>query len=130
MKRKSLLFALLVALFMPWAAQAQEELTVCDGTTTNNYIPFYGSYVDTQGCTCEFIIPAETEGMSDMEGGTISKLTFYISGTPQTWGSPTIQVYMGEVEGTTLSGINGPANFTTVYTGTVSNQTNPLVTIG
>ena len=112
---------------MPWAAQAQEELTVCDGTTTNNYIPFYGSYVDTQGCTCEFIIPAETEGMSDMEGGTISKLTFYISGTPQTWGSPTIQVYMGEVEGTTLSGINGPANFTTVYTGTVSNQTNPLV---
>ena len=127
MKRKNLLFALLLALFMPWAAQAQEELTVCDGTTTNNYIPFYGSYVDTQGCTCEFIIPAETEGMSDMEGGTISKLTFYISGTPQTWGSPTIQVYMGEVEGTTLSGINGPANFTTVYTGTVSNQTNPLV---
>ena len=118
---------LLAALFMPWAAQAQEELTVCDGTTTNNYIPFYGSYVDTQGCTCEFIIPAETEGMSDMEGGTISKLTFYISGTPQTWGSPTIQVYMGEVEGATLSGINGPANFTTVYTGIVSNQTNPLV---
>ena len=122
MKRKSLLFALLVALFMPWAAQAQEELTVCEGTTTNSYIPVYGLYVDTQGCTSEFIIPAETEGMSDMEGGTISKVTFYISEIPGTWGSPVIQLYLGEVEGTTLSSISGPSNFTVVKTMVWSNQ--------
>lgn len=104
------------------------ELTVCDGSATSNYIPFYGSYVDTQGCTCEFIISDATDGMSDMEGGTISKLTFYISNSPASWGSPTIKVYMGEVEGTTLSSLNGPSssNVTIVYTGTVSNQTNPL----
>ena len=128
MKKALLLlsFLLVAALALPTAVQAQETLTVCDGTTTNNYIPFYGSYVDTRGCTCEFIIPAETEGMENMEGGTISKLTFYISGSPATWGNPTIQVYIGEVDGTTLSSINGPTNFTIVYSGTISNQTNPL----
>ena len=113
-------------LLAPLGLRAQETLTVYDGTATNNFVPFYGSYVDTRTCNVEFIIPAETDGMSDMEGGVISKLTFYISGTPQTWGSPTIQVYMGEVNGTTLSSINGPTSFTIVYEGVVSNQTNPL----
>ena len=122
MKRKSLLFALLVALFMPWAANAQETVTVCDGTTTNSKIPVNGLYTDTQGTTSEFIIPAETEGMSDMEGGTISKVTFYISEIPGTWGSPVIQLYLGEVEGTTLSSLYGPSNFTVVKTMVWSNQ--------
>ena len=122
MKRKSLLFALLVALFMPWAAQAQETLTVCDGTATNEYLPVYGFYMDTQGTTSEFIIPANTEGMSGMVGGTISKLTFYRSGSPQSWGNPIIQLYLGEVEGTTLSSVNGPSNFTVVKTMVWSNQ--------
>ena len=118
---------LLVTLFMPWAAKAQETLTVCDGkapgttTSTNSFIPIYGSYVDTQGTTSEFIIPATTEGMDALEGGEISKLTFYISNNPATWGSPVIQIYMGEVEGTTLSSINGPTNFTVVYEGVLSN---------
>ena len=126
--KKALLFTLLMALLMPWAANAQETLTVCDGsvsgttTTTNDYVPIYGLYVDTQGQNSEFIIPAETEGMSDMVEGTISKLAFYITNSPATWGSPTVQVYMGEVEGTTLSSLNGPTNFTTVWTGTLSNQ--------
>ena len=98
--KKHLLLLLMALMFAPWAMNAQETLTVCDGTTTNSYVPIYGLYVDTQGQNSEFIIPAETEGMSAMEGGEISKLAFYISGTPSTWGSPTVQVYMGEVEGT------------------------------
>ena len=122
MKRKSLLFLLLFALLVPWAAQAQEELTVNDGTTTNAKIPVNGLYTDTQGTTSEFIIPAETEGMSDMEGGTISKVTFYISEIPGTWGSPVIQLYLGEVDGTTLSSLYGPSNFTVVKTMVWSNQ--------
>jgi len=113
---------LLLAILAPWAAQAQETLTVCNGTETNEYLPVYGYYVDTQGTTSEFIIPANTEGMSDMEGGTISKLTFYRSGSPASWGNPTIQLYLGEVEGTTLSSVNGPSNFTVVKTMVWSNQ--------
>ena len=122
MKRKNLLFLLLALIFAPWAANAQETVTVNDGTTTNAKIPVNGLYTDTQGTTSEFIIPAETEGMSDMEGGTISKVTFYISQIPDTWGSPVIQLYLGEVEGTTLSSLYGPSNFTVVKTMVWSNQ--------
>ena len=121
MKRKSLLFLLFLALGLPWAANAQETLTVCDGTTTNGKIPVNGLYVDTQGTTSEFIIPATTEGMSNMEGGTVSKLTFYVPNPPATWGSPTIQLYIGEVDYTTLSTLNGPINFTVVATGVWDN---------
>ena len=112
----------LLAVFSFSGARAQETLTVNDGTTTDEYVPVYGYYVDTQGITSEFIIPANTEGMSGMVGGTISKVTFYLSGSPATWGSPTIQLYLGEVEGTTLSGVNGPTNFTVVKTMVWSNQ--------
>ncbi|MCR4847535.1 MAG: fibronectin type III domain-containing protein [Bacteroidales bacterium] len=122
-----------MAIFMPWAANAQEtELTVCDGTaagtttTTCNYVPLYGSYVDTQGTTSEFIIPAETEGMDELVGGIISKLTFYITNSPASWGSPTIQVYMGEVEGTTISSLYGPSNFTVVATCVLDNTQSPF----
>lgn len=103
-------------------AKAQQTLTVNDGTVTNNNVPIYGLYVDTQGQNSEFIIPASTEGMSAMIGGTINKLAFYISNSPQSWGSPTVQVYMGEVSGTTISSLNGPTGFTTVWQGTLSNQ--------
>ena len=58
MIKKSLLLTLLLAILVPWAAQAQETLTVCNGTETNEYLPVYGYYMDTQGTTSEFIIPA------------------------------------------------------------------------
>ena len=109
------------ALFcVPWAANAQETVTVCDGTTTNSKIPVNGLYTDTQGTTSEFIIPADS--LEVMEGGTISKVTFYISEIPDTWGSPVIQLYLGEVDGTTLSSLYGPSNFTVVKTMVWSNQ--------
>ena len=114
MIKKSLLLMLLMALLAPWAANAQETLTVCDGSVTNGKIPVNGLYVDTQGTTSEFIIPATTEGMDGMVGGTITKLTFYIPTPPATWGSPTIQLYMGEVTETTLSALHSPSDFTIV----------------
>ena len=41
MKRKHLLFTLLVALTMPMASLAQQTLTLYeDGTATNYYVPF------------------------------------------------------------------------------------------
>ena len=127
--KKTFLLMLLMAVFTPWAANAQETVTVCDGTTTNSYIPIYGSYVDTQGTTSEFIIPASTEGMTDLVGNEISKLTFYITNNPASWGSPVIQIYMGEVEGTTLSSLYGPtnANVTIVAEKTLSNTQTEMV---
>ena len=57
MKRK-LLFGLVLALLGVVNSVSADELTVYDGTTTNQYIPTYGYYADTQGQLSEFMIPA------------------------------------------------------------------------
>ena len=63
--KRSLLFLLLLALFMPWAAQAQNELTVYeDGTNNNGYVPFYGLYADTQGALNRFILPMKLQPLA------------------------------------------------------------------
>ena len=62
---------LLFALLAPWAAQAQVELTVHDGTNTNNYVPIYGLWADAY-LKCEMVYPA-TE-LAEMAGGTINSI--------------------------------------------------------
>lgn len=114
--KRSLLFLLLLALFMPWAAQAQNELTVYeDGTNSNGYVPFYGLYADTQGAASECVIPSDE--LSEMAGGTITAMKFYLT-TPaaEAW-TGTHQVYLGEINETTLTGITGPDAFSVVLTG-------------
>ena len=123
--KKVLLWITLTALLVPWAVQA-DELTINDGTTTNSYVPIYGLYTDTQGTNSEFIIPAETDGMSDLVGATINTLTFYISNPPVSWGTPVIQLYIGEVDETTISALHGPSNFTIVATGVWDNTQSTL----
>ena len=113
--KRSLLFLLLLALFMPWAAQAQNELTVYeDGTNNNGYVPFYGLYADTQGAASECVIPSDE--LSVMAGGTITAMKFYIT-TPasEAW-TGTHQVYLGEIDETTLTGITGPDAYSVVLT--------------
>ena len=128
MKTKHLLLTLLLAVMVPWAAMGQTQtLTVCDGIVANNFIPIAGTYVDTQGTISEFIIPSTTEGMANMVGAAISKLTFYLDDVPSySWDSPTFQWYMGEVECTTLSSAYGPSGFSTVATCVLSNQSSTL----
>lgn len=110
-------FALAVAMMLPFLAQAQETLTVYDGTNTNSYVPFYGLYADTYGAASEVVFPSDQ--LASMAGGSISSVTFYLS-TPATsaW-TATFQVYLAEISETTLSGITGPTAATVVYTGSV-----------
>ncbi len=110
-------FALAVAMLLPFAMQAQETLTVYDGTNTNSYVPFYGLYADTYGAASEVVFPSDQ--LASMAGGSISSVTFYLS-TPATsaW-TATFQVYLAEISETTLSGITGPTAATVVYTGSV-----------
>ena len=84
------------------------SITVNDGTTTNEYVPFYGYYADsdTKG---QFIIPAST--LQDIAYGTINKLTFYVNNstsnttfTNSSGTSSEFEVYMGEVDNTTFDG--------------------------
>ena len=81
--------------------------TVNDGTSTNEYVPFYGYYADsnTDGL---FIIPATS--LASIQWGTITKLTFYVSSpasntfTNSSGVSAAFEVYMTETSDTVISG--------------------------
>ena len=69
MKKVFLFLTMLLFAFV--GTMRADELTVCDGTTTNNYIPVYGMYVDTNGCQSEFVIPADD--LTAMAGNEIGR---------------------------------------------------------
>ena len=113
---------LLMVLLAPWAAKAQETLTVYgDNTTTNQFVPIYGYYADSKS-KCEFIIPSEK--ISAMNGSVISAMKFYLDHSEnESWYSTinaTFEVFVKEVEATTLSGFVGNSGATTVFNGTIT----------
>ena len=80
------------------------ELTVYNGTATNQYIPMYGYYFDNY-TKSEYIIPASQ--LTDMVGGTINAITFYpssVATTSSTWTNTSQTVFIKEVSSTTLGG--------------------------
>ena len=89
------------------------ELTVYDGTATNQYIPMYGYYFDDY-TKSECIIPASQ--LTAMTGCTVSAITFYPSSVgTRTWGESQQTVFLKEVSGTTLGGsYSGMSGATTV----------------
>lgn len=98
---------------------ADETLTICDGSTTNPYIPVYGYYADTNGSMSEFIIPKAK--IEDLAGGTITGMKFFLSNTPAAW-TATWEIFMREVDDTNYSSavlLGKGENSTTVYTGTL-----------
>ena len=122
--KKGTLRALLLAAFLLLAlgcgmdmAWGQETLTVHDGTATNSYVPVYGLWHDDFTRT-EMVFPSDE--LSDMNGGVINSISFYIS-TPAggSWGEASFQVYMQEVEGTSISSYTSLNNASLVYTGSL-----------
>ncbi|MBO2522377.1 MAG: hypothetical protein CW336_00730 [Bacteroidetes bacterium] len=116
MKKVFLLLTMLLFAFV--GTMRADEVTVCDGTATNEYVPVYGLYADTQGCQSEFVIPASEIGI--LPGSQISKLTFYLRSPATAAWTATFQVYMTEIEGTTLSAFVGPSGCTQVYQGALN----------
>ena len=95
----------------------RDELTVCEGTTTNSYVPVYGFYADAY-LKAEMVYPASM--LSDMANGTISGMKFYATQASVAWGSANFQVFMTEVTDETLSAFVGPDAATMVYEGVLS----------
>ncbi len=118
MKKIFSLFLLVTALLsLPMSLRA-EDLTVADGTSTNNYLPVYGLWVDTQGTRGQCLYSSDLLG--DMEGGQISKLTFYLSSPASVAWTGTFNVYLGATSKTDLSSsFESVSNLTLVYTGTL-----------
>lgn len=108
---------LLLALLVPWAANAQ-TLTVHDGSATNAYVPFYGYYAD-ENQQNQMIYPA-TE-LADMSGKVITKMVFYWQEGGYNYGNfysvGTWTISLGETTATTLSGLDNTTSLTQVFTG-------------
>ena len=82
----------LVALIcVPWVTQAQQTLTVADGTASNEYVPFYGYYADVDQHN-QVLYPAAD--LTAMVGKSITQMVFYIDPNGNN-GSNTAAAYMG-----------------------------------
>ena len=115
MKSKRLLLSLLLmALFAPLAMNAQETLTVYDGTNTNRNVPMYVYYFDAYARS-QYIIPAAD--LLDMTCGTINSIHYYTSYTSAFDPGCNVTVSMKEVDYTTLSSFVDMSDATTVYNG-------------
>ena len=94
------------------------ETTICDGTQQNTAIPAYPIYFDalTQS---QHVIPAAM--LADMAGSTISGLTYYTTTMNVPWTSDVdVNVYVKEVDYTTINAMEDKTTCTTVYTGKVT----------
>ena len=83
--------------FKPSAAT---NTTVNDGSGSNGYVPFYGSYADTDGTMSQFITPSSS--LTAIQNRQITKLTFY--GTASlNFGTAKFKVYMKETDATSFA---------------------------
>ncbi len=128
MKKYLQMFALVALMAIPWATQAQNTLTLCDGTATHNFVPFYGYYAD-ESQNGQMLYPADS--LTAMVGMEITEMVFYVS----SWGDYGSDignwiVSLGTTTETSLSGINTTTALTEVYSGTMTfNSDNTLMTV-
>ena len=108
--------------------QTDHEVTICNGTSTNEYVPLYVYFFDDDNTSSQFIYPKSLLG--DLPAGSpINSVTFYAnSALPTEVGSADIEVRIGEVPDTTITTItqstmasNRNSNYMTlVYSGKLS----------
>ena len=113
--RQKLLFTLVaLALGAFSSLNAQNSLTVYDGGATSAYVPVYGFYADAYQ-KIDMVMPAAD--LSEMEGGTITNITWYLA-TPAeaVWGG-NFQIYLKEVAETTPTAYADVTDATLVYEG-------------
>ena len=125
MKRKNILLILMIAFGAPWAAIA-DDLLVANSTGTNSTVPIYGTYTDDNYQHTQTIYPASM--LTQMQGGSITKLTYYLqSAGTDAWGA-TFEVRLGTTTQSSFSSgtvsyisMTGSANYTGVIDNTNSN---------
>lgn len=112
------ILALCLCMMMGGEAWGQEELTVYEGTETNSYVPMYCGYFDDFSRS-QYVIPASD--LTAMDGGQISAIKYYTTGynMPYTTVS-TVDVYLMEVNYTSISAFEAKNSETIVYQGTIS----------
>ena len=122
MRKKVLLsLALMMGALMPAMA---ETLTVFEGTNTSTQVPIYGYYVDYFQKS-EYVIPAPH--LATMEAGAISSLQWTATSPASgSWGDAVFQVYVKEVNDSTITSFYGQDGATLVYEGSIDPTQNTI----
>jgi hypothetical protein len=97
------------------------SITLNNGTTTNSLVPVYGLWVDSKS-NSQFIIPASV--LTNIQWGSINKITFYSSNANVSWGNASFVVYMTETTETTLTGLADWGTMQSVYEGSLAISNN------
>ena len=99
-KSFKLMFAALMALAMIVPAQANEQLTVCNGNGSSSYVPFRNIDFQEYGMHSQLIYPADA--LAEMVGQQINSVTFYLTAGLMADGGQLV-VKMGETETATYA---------------------------
>ena len=113
--KKSILLILLMALLAPWTGLKAEDLTVHDGTVESSNTPMYVGFFD-DFTRSQVVFPASE--LEEMAGGTITSLKWYTKSNniPYTTLS-SVDIYLKEVNSTSISAFEDKSTATMVYQG-------------
>lgn len=116
MRKLSIIFAFLLSYMGGVNSAWADELTVCDGTTTSNYVPYIYYFDDFT--KSQYVIPAED--LEVMSGGVVSSIKLYTNSqnVPYTTAS-TVDVFLKEVNYTSISSFETKNGDDIVYQGTL-----------
>ena len=113
----------IVAMALPWNVQGQDTLTVADGTTTNEYVPVYGYWIDNDQHN-QMLYPASM--LTNMAQSYVTAVTFYLQQVATSaWGT-NVTVKLMETTATSLTNLVSTTGATTVWSGVVNGTTTPL----
>ena len=109
--------------FVAAPLSAQNTLTVADGTATNDYVPFYGYYLDADQ-HCQVIYPDSM--LTDMQGSAITQMEFYLNSNPSF--TSTITFRMGISPDATFASatFDNTTTLTEVYVGSINIENNVM----
>ena len=122
MLKKLLQFASVALLLaVPLGLRAQSStLTTCNGTASNQYVPFYGYYADDDQHN-QMLYPADS--LTAMQGSAITQMVFYIDPNGDNGSNTSADrmgiwtVSLGTCTDATLSGLNTTAPVDECYEG-------------
>ena len=98
-------------------------LTVAE-RTKNEIVPVYGYYCDELSRS-QFIVPAAN--IQDMINSNIDGMTFYSAQTSVSWGNAQFDVYLSEVNSTTINSLKDWGSLEKVYSGSLSIEEGKMV---
>ena len=104
--------------------ESQTATLVVAQAVTNDVVPVYGYWADSYSRS-QFVI-AEAD-LADMAGSEVSAMTFYSTTSSANWGNASFDVYLKQVQESTISSLKDWSTLDKVYSGNLSIVGNKMV---